>query len=100
MNQIRERPSVHMPKVEPGLSQDEMREVIRHERRIELAMEGYYYTDIRRWGIAKEVMDGPVRDFNGDVYENRSYEAPKYNLWAIPSNQIDLNPNLKQNQDW
>jgi hypothetical protein len=100
LNEIRERPSVNMPKVEPGLSQEEMRKVIRHERRIELAMEGYYYTDIRRWGIAKEVMDGPVYDFNGDVYENRSYEAPKYDLWAIPSNQIDLNPNLKQNPGW
>ena len=77
-----------------------MREVIRNERRIELAMEGYYYTDIRRWDIAKEVMNGPVMDFNGDVYENRSYESPKYNLWAIPANQIDLNTNLDQNPDW
>lgn len=100
LNQIRQRSSVNMPKVTPGLSQKEMRQVIRHERRIELALEGYYYTDIRRWEIAKDVMNGPVYDFNGDVYANRSYEAPKYNLWAIPTNQIDLNPNLQQNPGW
>lgn len=100
VNQIRQRPSVNMPKLKSGLSQAEMREVIRHERRIELAMEGYYYTDIRRWGIAEKVMNGAVHNFNNDVYENRRYEAPKDNLWAIPTNQIDLNPNLEQNNGW
>src|SRR5699024_6083438 len=43
LKEIRQRPSVHMPKVTPGLSKEQMREVILHERRIELAMEGYYY---------------------------------------------------------
>jgi len=100
INQIRGRPGVNMSQINPGLTQDEMRQVIRHERRIELAMEGYYYTDIRRWGIAKDVMNGPVYDFNGDVYENRSYKVPKNNLWAIPTNEIDLNPKLEQNPGW
>lgn len=100
INQIRQRPGVNMPKLKPGLSQAEMREIIRHERRIELAMEGYYYTDIRRWGIAEKVMNGPVHNFYGDIYENRRYETAKDNLWAIPTNQIDLNPNLEQNTGW
>lgn len=99
INQIRQRTSVDMPKVKPGLSQDEMRKVIHHERRIELAMGGYYYNDIRRWGIAKKVMNGPVFGADGNVFENRTFQ-PKDTLWAIPSNQIDLNPNLKQNPGW
>lgn len=97
INKIRQR--VDMPKVEPGLSQDEMRQVIHHERRIELAMEGLYYADIIRWGIALEVMNGPVHDASGNVYEYRTF-APKDTLWAIPNLAIDRNPNLKQNPGW
>ena len=37
-------------------SGDELREDIRHERRIELMFEGQRYFDIRRWMIAPEVM--------------------------------------------
>lgn len=100
IDRVRQRPGVNMPKLEPGLSQEQMRETIRQERRIELAMEGYYYTDIRRWGIAEKVMNGPVHNFYNDVYENRRYEVPRDNLWAIPTNEMDLNPNLAQNSGW
>ncbi|MDA3853927.1 MAG: RagB/SusD family nutrient uptake outer membrane protein [Bacteroidales bacterium] len=38
-------------------NQEDLRTAIRHERRVELAMEGHRWYDICRWGIAKEVMD-------------------------------------------
>ncbi|MGC4232870.1 MAG: RagB/SusD family nutrient uptake outer membrane protein, partial [Niabella sp.] len=41
-------------------SQEEMRQFIRRERRVELAFEGLRYFDIRRWGVANTVMNGPV----------------------------------------
>jgi hypothetical protein len=100
VNKIRRRPSVEMPELQSGLTQDEMRQRIRHERRIELALEGKYYQDIRRWGIAEEVMDGPVYDWQGDVYTNRSFDPDRDYLWAIPSDEIDQNPNLEQNPGW
>lgn len=34
-----------------------LEEAIRHERRVELAMEGHRWYDLVRWGIAKETMD-------------------------------------------
>ena len=100
INEIRNRPSVDMPDLEPGLSKGEMRQVIRHERRIELALEGKYLQDIKRWRIAVDVMNGPVYDWQGDVYTNRSFNPDRDYLWAIPSDQIDLNQNLEQNPNW
>lgn len=53
-------------------SQDEMRKILRMERRIELAMEGFRYYDLIRWNIIenarKEPLVGRVMDL-----ENASY---------------------------
>jgi len=100
INQIRQRPTVNMPKIQSGLSKDEMRQVIRHERRIELAMEGKYLEDIKRWGIAEDVMNGPVHDWKGNVYTTRTFDPNRDYLWAIPADQMDLNSELKQNPGW
>ena len=35
---------------------DEARKAVRFERRLELGMEGHRLFDLRRWGVAKEVM--------------------------------------------
>jgi hypothetical protein len=40
-----------------SLTKNEFRDIIRHERRIELALEGQRYFDLKRWGMIKEVMD-------------------------------------------
>ena len=40
---------------------DELREKIRHERRIELAFEDHRYWDLLRWKDAMEVLNKPVR---------------------------------------
>jgi hypothetical protein len=37
-------------------NQNELREAIRHERRVELGMEFDRFYDLVRWGIAKEVL--------------------------------------------
>lgn len=61
INAIRTRPSVNMPPILPGKSQEELRNVVRKERRHEMGMEGLRYFDIRRWRIAHEVIPGPLR---------------------------------------
>lgn len=61
LNAIRTRPSVNMPAILPGKTQEELRNIVRKERRHELGMEGLRYFDIRRWGIAHEVIPGPLR---------------------------------------
>jgi hypothetical protein len=100
INQLRRRPSVNMPDLPSGLSKDEIREEIRHERRIELAMEGKYLEDIKRWRTAEIEMNGPTYDWQGNVYEARSFDPNRDYLWAIPTQEIDLNPNLQQNPNW
>ncbi len=59
LNQIRQRESVKMPPIAPGKTQAEMRSAVRKERKYELALEGLRFFDIRRWGIADQVMNGP-----------------------------------------
>ncbi|MFA6769070.1 MAG: RagB/SusD family nutrient uptake outer membrane protein [Parabacteroides sp.] len=52
LNKIRARKSVSMPPVTAiGV---ELRDKIRHERRIELAFEGHRFFDVRRWKIADQ----------------------------------------------
>ncbi len=100
LNKIRKRPSVNMPEIEPTLSKDEMREVIRLERRIELALEGKYLSDIRRWKIAEVVNNQPVLNHEGKLYENRVFNSNRDYLWPVPADEILENVNLSQNPGW
>ena len=104
LDEIRTRTSVNMPVVDRTLSQSELRNFIRKERRLELAMEGIRMSDIRRWGIGEQVLNGAVFlriDGNGDsVIVNREFDASKHNVWPIPQSEIELNPNLTQNPNY
>ncbi|MCM4173345.1 RagB/SusD family nutrient uptake outer membrane protein [Arenibacter sp. TNZ] len=96
LKELRSRPSVMMPDIPAGLSQAQMREVIRHERRVELAMEGKRYSDVRRWGIAEDVMNGIV-----DPGGTRTFNPSRDYLWPIPGKQFDLPDNtLEQNPNY
>jgi hypothetical protein len=96
VNQVRARAG--MPDFPAGLSQDEMREEIKHERHVEFPWEGTRYFDLIRWGDAADVVT-TVTLF-GESLDDRLFEAPKHNLLPIPQNEIDLNPNLTQNQGY
>jgi len=53
VNKVRARASVNMP---PKTTADgSLREIVRHERRVELAMEGHRIFDLLRWDKVKEV---------------------------------------------
>lgn len=103
INMIRQRPDVNMPPIEMGKTQEEMREIVRNERTVELAFEGLRYFDIRRWGIAEEVLNGKIYGFirNGIPSElpsfERGFRPDRDYLWPIPFDEILLNPNLEQN---
>lgn len=97
LNAIRARPSVKMVQVSPGLSKEEMRIVIRNERRIELAFEGLYYSDIRRWRTAEIVNNGAIFNYEGKPITNRTFNKNRDYLWPIPFTQIQENPQLIQN---
>ncbi len=84
----------------------DLRDLIRRERRTELALEGLRIFDIRRWRTAENVLDGyphgaqygdPAID-NGYIrLDQRKFNPDRDYLWAVPQSQKDLNPNLGQN---
>ena len=100
INQLRRRPDINMPEVPKGLTKDQMREVIRRERRIELTFEGLYYSDILRWKTAEKENNGMMHNYEGIEVVKRSFNPKRDYLWPIPYNQTVLNPNLEQNPNW
>ena len=100
INQLRKRPDINMPEVPKGLTKDQMRDVVRRERRIELTFEGLYYSDILRWKTAEKENNGMMHNNEGVAVVERSFNPKRDYLWPIPYNQIVLNPNLEQNPNW
>ncbi|MCY4561267.1 MAG: RagB/SusD family nutrient uptake outer membrane protein [Flavobacteriaceae bacterium] len=96
-------------------SKEGMREIIRQERLIELAFEGHRFWDIRRWLLAKDMMNKPIRGWNIEAtsaapeayYQIKilsidrlsRFEEKDY-LWPISLNEIINTPTLKQNPGW
>ncbi len=89
IDDIRERAG--MPKLPTGLNKAQMRERIRNERRVELCLEGNRFFDIKRWGIAGTVMNGPVYGANNsNVITNRVFNTSRNYLFPIPETQVSL----------
>ena len=96
VNTVRGRASVNMPPLPTGLSQDSMRTRIRHERRIELALEGQRYFDLKRWKLDRVLLP-TIKDPSGAM---RTFPL-RDTLWPVPQSEIDLsktynNPAFKQ----
>ncbi|PXX28321.1 RagB/SusD family nutrient uptake outer membrane protein [Arenibacter sp. ARW7G5Y1] len=103
INRIRtERDDVKITSLPLGLSQEEAREKLRHERRIEFAFEGLYWSDIKRWNIGKDIYPYEVRNYDGGIIETKfpGGYLEYYNLLPIPDSEISLNNNLVQNPGW
>ena len=78
-----------LPKV-TSTDQSTLRDAIRHERRVELALEPDRFYDLVRWGIAKEVLQAA-----GKNYQDKNALLP------LPQEEIDKsNGVLKQNPDY
>lgn len=93
VNKIRQRAGL-LP-ISTGKTKNEMRDIIRRERRVEFACEGTYYNDIRRWRTAELVMNATIYNSQGQPILRRSFNPNKDYWWPIPLTQLDLNPNLK-----
>lgn len=87
----------------------DMTNIIRRERRSELAMENFRSDDIRRWKIAELVMSGwahgakfgdPNVDNGYTRVQNRKFDAAQNYLWPIPPSEISLNGSLTQNPNY
>jgi len=106
VNKVRSRPGVGMPNIPVG-DQSTIRQKIRQERMIELAGEGIYFSDIRRWfkgspEFNPAFLKESVMDLNGKIkIESRDVNPVGYFLWPIPMGEIEMNPSfLPQNPGW
>jgi hypothetical protein len=103
---IRQRAGLRPYQLAVGLTQDQMRDEIRNERRIELAYEGFRFFDVRRWMIAAQTdnleMHGMEVD-RGSSVTYKEFNVRKHNfttamyLWPIPLKEIAKSTNLLQN---
>ena len=94
----------------PGSNQDLLTQIVRDERRKELAFEaGHRFFDIRRWAIAENVLNGWQHGIKTDIspedngYQRvdfRTFDPDKHYLWPIPQSERDLNKSLSQNPNW
>lgn len=95
--------------IKTGITKDEMRTLIYNERRIELAFEEHRFWDVRRWKIAAQVLNQPLKGIKitkgtgltfevitvaNPVFDNRLYHMP------IPLQEIRMNSKLIQNEGW
>lgn len=98
LNDIRDR--CGMPNVPENLSKQEAIDFLRNERRIELAVEGHRYDDVRRYGgeYCKKYLNGPSTAPNGYVVINKKWDD-RMMLMPIPTSAMDVNPLLKEDQN-
>ena len=116
INAVRGRESVQMPLVtetDPG----KLMEILKRERRVELAWEGLRYWDLIRWGEASEKLSnspmygikitddpdnytrfpiGPKGHYFVYKLQFRSTDIP----WPIPQDELDINTTLTQKDNW
>ena len=108
LNKVRNRAS--LPNVS-ALSQEQMRAVIQHERRVELAFEEHRSWDVRRWKIASSTFGAPLmgvqierKPLGGYTYmpvkvEQRVFQ-PKMYWYPIPQSEVLKLKQWKQNNGW
>lgn len=83
-----------------SFSQDEAMKILKHERRVELAMESDRFFDLVRWGDAEKVLNKYYAEEAGKctIYSGASFTANKNEYLPIPFEQISAsNDHYKQN---
>ena len=109
MNMIRKRAgipgygeTVNLPK---PTTTEEVMELIRKEKRIELSFENCRYFDVRRWGLVNEYFNKAIHGMNVNYDGNEFFKRTeivkrifdRQYFFPIPQGEIDIDKNLVQN---
>ncbi len=91
-------------------TKEKARQCLQWERRLEMAMEGSRFFDLRRWGIASKTLNAFFESEKNSVYEGQTFAqyykdahftTGKNEYWPLPYNQLYYVPGLyKQNQGY
>jgi len=94
VDRVRERAGLQkLSVVKPNLNQQDFLIQLKHERICELSGEGHRWEDLDRWGDLSPKLASRDAGFSNFV-------VGKNELLPIPQQDIDYNPNLKQNPGW
>ena len=91
-----------------NLTGEDLYEEIKNERARELAFEGFRLWDLRRWkrGVRKRTFQGAKGyyqvpgSFYAGGYKVDIQPDNKMFVWPFPDNEVQINPNVKQNPGW
>jgi hypothetical protein len=111
MNQVRARGDVDMPlygsaemnAIYPVSTLNEFMVALEHERKIELCGEQVRYGDLVRWGRLADFIDEVKPSCPKADQQALVFNPAKHYLWPIPQKEIDVNPNIgqeDQNPGW
>ena len=86
-------------------SADKALQAIRLELSLEFALEGHRYFDLRRWGLADEVLNNYITEDTQapgarSLLEGASYDKTRDDYMPIPQSQLDIQDTLKQDPDY
>lgn len=81
---------------------------IKEEKRLELCLESVRFQDLVRWGDAEAAMGEQGKEILAfsatgvePLFTNTTYGfKAKHKLLPIPRKELDLNPNMQQNENW
>lgn len=93
------------------VTEAQLRDLIRRERRVELNCEaGIRFDDLRRWKEAETALNGKFYGMNAlaksterdEYYKRTLYQTRRFisYWWSIPQDDIDKNTNLRQLPGW
>ena len=93
------------------VTEAQLRDLIRRERRVELNCEaGIRFDDLRRWKEAETALNGKFYGMNAlaksterdEYYKRTLYQTRRFisYWWPIPQDDIDKNTNLRQLPGW
>jgi hypothetical protein len=73
-------------------TQAEARKAVRLEERLEFATQGFRYFDLRRWGIADQVLNDYIaEDSQFRIFmQGALYDPVQDDYWPLPQDQLDI----------
>lgn len=102
VNMVRGRTSVEMPPVQYS-SQDDLRNKVRNERRVEFLNEGINFFDEMRWKTLKEnkfKTGNGILQIWGSVVSPYVWVGDQLYTWPVPQTEVEMNPDMKPTTGW
>lgn len=115
LNEVRERAKLPARSIKDAMTLDAFMELLRHERCVELAGEGFRIWDLRRWRLAESVINGKnvhghkITKMSSGRFSYKTVDAdggkkriflPHFYYMSLPSSELSQNKLCKDNPIW